>query len=111
MGRVRAFLDPLLRRATAIVEADYAFGWIAQVGHDETNPGEQLPLVPLHFSHYSPGQVPTLGLIGKVVVGDDRLPGWPFIRTLQQRLDVLLNHLIGGKPDGVPDLFLFQILV
>ena len=23
----------------------------------------------------------------------------------------ILNHLIGGKPDGVPDLSLFQILV
>ena len=43
-GKKRAYLahnttlgrDPLLRRATAIVEADYAFGWIAQVGE----PGE-----------------------------------------------------------------------
>ena len=52
---VLALLDPLLRRATAIVEADYAFGWLAQVGHDETNPGEQLPLVPLHLGHHSPG--------------------------------------------------------
>ena len=37
---VLALLDPLLRRATAIVKADYSFGWIAQVGHDETNPGK-----------------------------------------------------------------------
>ena len=54
--------------------------------------------MPLYFSHHSPGQVPTLGLIGKVMVGDDRLPGWPFGRTLQQGLDLLLNYLIGGKP-------------
>ena len=27
------------------------------------------------------------------------------------RMDLLLNYLIGGKPDGVPDLSLFQILV
>ena len=58
--------------------------------------------MPLYFSHHSPGQVPTLGLIGKVMVGDARLPGWPFGRTLQQRLDLLLNHLIGGKPAGAP---------
>ena len=73
--------------------------------------GNSSPLMPLYFSHHSPGQVPTLGLIGKVMVGDDRLPGWPFGRTLQQGLDLLLNYLIGGKPDGVPDLSLFQILV
>ena len=34
---VFAFFYPLLRRGTAIVKADYPFGWIAQVGHDETD--------------------------------------------------------------------------
>ena len=31
--------------SSTIVEADYAFGWIAQVGHDETKPGKKLPLI------------------------------------------------------------------
>ncbi len=42
--------------SSTIVEADYAFGWIAQVGHDETNPGKQLPLMPLQPGYYSQGK-------------------------------------------------------
>ena len=41
--------------SSTIVEADYAFGWIAQVGHDETKPGKKLPLMPLQPG-YSQGK-------------------------------------------------------
>ncbi len=108
---VLALLDPLLRRATAIVKADYAFWRVAQVGHDETNPGEQLATMPLYLGHHSPGQVPTLSLVGKVVVGDDRLVRRPLIGRRQQVLDLLLQYIIGGKSDDVPNLSLFQVSV
>jgi hypothetical protein len=40
---VLAFFDPLLRRASSIVETDYAFGRIAQVGDDEATLGNSSP--------------------------------------------------------------------
>ena len=68
---VFAFLYPLLRRASAIVKADYPLGRIVQVGDDEAHSGKQLSLVPLYLGHHSSGYISALGLVDEVVIGDD----------------------------------------
>jgi len=45
--RALAFLDPLLRRATLVVEADDALGRPRQVGHDKADTRVKLGGVPL----------------------------------------------------------------
>jgi hypothetical protein len=59
---VLAFLDPLLRRASLIVEPHHRFGWPTQIGHDEPDAREQFAAVPLHIRPHAPGARPTLGL-------------------------------------------------
>jgi hypothetical protein len=68
------------------------FGWIAQVGHDEAHLGEHLALMPFHFGYHVAGQVPTLGLVGKVVrcrIQSDymfsRISGQSMTRKKQER--------------------------
>ena len=63
------------------------------------------------LGYYSPGNTPALGLVSEVMVGDDRPPGIPLGRSYQQVRDFSLKHRVSWKPDGVPDLFQFQVLL
>jgi hypothetical protein len=67
--------------------------------------------MPLRLGHYSPRSIPTLDLMGEVVIGDDRLPGWPLSRRYQQVRDCPLQHFVGGQPDGVADLSGLPVVV
>ena len=60
-------------RASVIVKADYPFVRIVQVGDDEAHSGEQLSIVPLHLRDHSSRNIPILGLVDKVVIGDEGL--------------------------------------
>src|ERR671915_1437125 len=108
---VLAFFYPLLCSAPAIVEADYPYGWIAQVGDDEADSGKQFSLMPLHLGYHPSGNIPTLGLVGEVVIRDDGLSGRPLSRRYQQVRYFPLQHLVGPKPDSVADASPFQVLV
>ena len=55
LHRVLALLDPLLRRAAAVVEPDHPLRVPPQVGDDEADAGEQLARVPLHLGHHAAG--------------------------------------------------------
>ena len=52
LDRTLAFLDPLLGRATLVVESDDPLGWTAHVRHDEANPGIKLARMPLDFGDH-----------------------------------------------------------
>ena len=72
--------DPPGYGASAIVKADYPDVWIAQIGDDEAHSGKQFSLVPLHLRDHSPSNVPALGLVDEVMIGDDGLRGKPLRR-------------------------------
>src|SRR5918996_241282 len=108
---VFAFFYPLFRRVSAIVKADYPYGWIAEVGHDVAHPGEQLSLMPLHLGHHSSGNIPALGLTDEVMIGDDGPLGRPLGGPCQQVRYFPLKYLVGWKPDAIADIFRFQVLV
>ena len=91
---VFAFFVPLLRRTSAIVETDYPNRRIAQVGDDETYCGKQFSLVPLHLGHHSSGNIPTVGLVSEIVIGDDGLSGRPLSRPYQQVRDFSLKYRV-----------------
>ena len=63
--RVLAFLDPLLRRASLVIEGDDPFRRSAQVGDDESDAGIQFPWVPLHLGDDTAIPVPRAGLIAE----------------------------------------------
>src|SRR5271165_3764360 len=63
-----AFFDPLLSRAPFVVETHHAPAGCLQVGHDESDSGEQLPEVELHFRHYSTRCLPARGLVEEALV-------------------------------------------
>ena len=75
MQCVLPFFDPLFSGTTSVIEMHDPFRLRAQVGHNESDPGEQLALMPLHFGHHPSGTIPTGRLIGKIVEPDDRFPG------------------------------------
>ena len=62
MGRLLAFLDPLLGGAALVVEAHDRSIREREIRHDEADAGEQLTDVMLDFCHDSPG-VPRQNLL------------------------------------------------
>jgi hypothetical protein len=62
---VLAFLDPLFRRATLIVEGDDPFGGAAQVGDDEADAGIQFAVMPLDLGDDATFPVPRSGLVAE----------------------------------------------
>ena len=81
---VLSLFYPLLRRASAVVEADYPYSWITEVGNYEAHSGKQFSLVPLHLGHHPSGYIPALGLVSEIVIRDDGLWGRPLSRPCQQ---------------------------
>src|SRR5215472_6608063 len=66
LDRTLAFLDPLLGRATLVVESDDPLGWTAHVRHDEANPGIKLARMPLDLGNNPPRLGPGSGLIAEI---------------------------------------------
>lgn len=65
----------------------------------------------LEFSYHPPGLVPAPSLILEIVVPDDGLPGWPARRPLQQVLNLPLQNIIAGEPDGIKESLLLQVCI
>ena len=65
-ARLLALLDPLLGGAPLIVEGDDLLRRPVQVGHDEADPWEKFPAMPLNFSDDPTRTVPALGLIHEI---------------------------------------------
>jgi len=69
---VFALLDPLLGRATTVVEPHYIRRFPTKVCHDETNSRKKLTRMPLHLRDDSSGYVPTGGSITRTPVQNYR---------------------------------------
>ena len=102
---------PLLRRTPAIVEADYSFRWIVEVGDDEPDPGQQLSLMPFHLSDHPSRNTPALGLVGENVIEDDGLFSRPLSRPYQQVRNFPLKHLVCREPYGIAYASCLQVVV
>ncbi len=63
LHRLLAFFDPLLRRASLVVETDHSPTVRPQVGHDESDSGEHLPQLELHLHYHRPRRLPTRRLV------------------------------------------------
>src|SRR5664280_248720 len=103
-----AFLDPLLGRSPLVVETHHRPARCLQVGHDESDSGEQLPSMELHLRHYPTCCLPTSGLVEKALVPDHRLVARSSYGPRQQLRDVALQAVVGGYADGIPHASLLQ---
>src|ERR1019366_6573640 len=90
LHRLLAFFDPLLRRASLVVEPDHSPTVRPQVGHDESHTGKQLPRMKLDLRHYSTCLRPTRRLVEKALVPDHGFMTGPSYRPRQQLVDVPL---------------------
>src|ERR1017187_1592469 len=81
LHRLLSLFDPLLCRAPLVVEAHHRPAGCLQVGHDESDSGEQLPSMELHLRHYPTCCLPTSGLVEKALVPDHRLVAPSFLRA------------------------------
>ena len=91
-----ALLDPLLPYAALVVEPHDPLRPPPQVRDDETDPREQLTLVPFDFGHRPAGFGPALCLVLEAGVQDDRLFG-ATDRSSQQVFDVPVQHGVGSR--------------
>ena len=109
--RAFAFLDPLLRRATLVVEADDALGGPRQVGHDKADTRVKLGGVPFDLGYDTAGLLPALRLIAEA--GEvapylvRRSPG----RALQQVSDLVLQDPVGRQSNRIAHALGFEELV
>ena len=70
---VLALLNPLLCRATFILEVHYPFRSYQQVGQAKAHSGKRFALMPFSLGHHPPGAIAASRLLKEVVVSDDRL--------------------------------------
>jgi len=101
--RVLAFLDPLLRCATLVVEGDDVLGRSRQVGDDEAAARVQLARMPFDLGHDAAWLAPALRPIGKAGEVAAHLIGRSPNRALEQVPDPALQYAVGRQPDRVAD--------
>src|ERR1017187_8269750 len=111
LHRLLSLFDPLLCRPAFVVEAHHAPVGYLQVGHDESDSGEQLPEVELHFRHYTPRRLPARGLVEEALVPHHGAVARSSYGPRQQLRDVALQVVIGGYANGILYSALFQCLV
>ncbi len=70
VDRLLAFFDPLLRRASSIVELRHPRSRPRQVGDDETDARVQLAGIPLDLGYHSAGLAPGRGLVAEAIMKD-----------------------------------------
>src|SRR5918993_4803781 len=85
--RVLAFSDPLLRRATLVIESDHPLGRAAQVGDQKANTRVEFTWMPLDLGHDPAGVAPTLGLVAEAGVEAPDLVGRTAHRAREQGSD------------------------
>src|SRR5450759_2435438 len=95
LHRLLPLFDPLLCRPALVVKPHYRPARRFQVGHDESDSGEQLPEMELHLRHYATRRLPTRGLVEKTLVPDHRLVARSSYGPRQQLRDVALQAVIG----------------
>src|SRR3954453_14831096 len=81
--RTLSFLDPLLARATPVIESDNTIGRPRQVGADEADAGEQLARMHFDLRHNMARLVPALRLMTKAGVITLYLVRWSPNRTFE----------------------------
>src|ERR1035441_8907723 len=109
--RLLPLFDPLLCRPALVVEAYHRPAGCLQVGHDESDSGEQLSEVELHLRHHTPRRLPARGLVEKALVPHHRLVARSSYGPRQQLGDVALQAVISGYADGILHAPLLQGLV
>src|ERR1051325_8868017 len=87
--RTFSFLDPLLARATPVIEGDNTLGRPRQVGDDEADAGVQLARMPFDLRHNMARLVPALRLIAKAGVITRDLVRWSPDRPLGGSADLV----------------------
>src|ERR1022692_1776945 len=111
LHRLLSLFDPLLCRPAFVVEAHHAPIGYLQVGHDESDSGEQLPEVELHFRHHTPRRLPARGLVEKALVPDHGLVARSSYGPRQQLRDVSLQTVVSWQTYGILHAPLLQSLV
>ena len=110
--RVLPLFDPVLNVATTVVHLDHLPGRELGIGHDESDPREEFPVVPLDLGDHSAFSVPRLCLIPEINQPDlNPALGRSSHGTGQVRVNESVQHRIGRKPDEVRDPFTFAILI
>jgi len=106
---VLPFLDVLLGGAALVVEPHHPVRLHRQVGDDEADTREQLARMPFDLGDHTARLVPRPCLILEVLEEPfDLGQGWPSHRPCQPMRDLLAQDVVGGQPDGVEILRLFQ---
>src|SRR5947208_10626886 len=111
LDRVLAFFDPLLRRPPPVVDSDHLLGRAMEVRHDETDARIQLAGMPLHLRYDSTRPTPALRLIAEARVEAPDVVWWASHGPREQVGDPILEHLVGGQADRVPEALRLQVLV
>src|SRR3954447_22044542 len=111
LDRILPFFDVLLACAALVLEGDNTLGRARQVGDDEPDARIQLARVPFDLGHDMARPVPALRLIAEASVIAPYLVRWSPDRSLQQMSDLVLQNLIGRKPDRVAGTLGFEELV
>src|SRR5713226_3420161 len=111
MRGLLAFLDPLLGRATLIIEAHYRPAGQAQVRDDKADSREQFPEVELHLRHHPPRRLTTGRLVEKALVPDHWLVARSPHAPRQQFRNVPLQALVGRYADGILHAPLLQCFI
>ena len=101
----------LLGSATLIVEGYDARGGTGQVGHDEPDARVQLARMPFDLGEDPPGLVPGAGLVAEAGIVTPHVVRRPADGALEEMADAVLEHLVGGNPNGVLETLGFQELV
>gem|GEM_PF-2606171 len=107
-----AFLDVLLGGAALVVEPHDPVRVHGHVGDDEADTRKQLARMPFNLGDHPARLVPGRRLIFEVLVealdlGQGTPPHGPF----QPMRDLVLEHRVGGQPDGVEIACFFQPFV
>ncbi len=85
---VLAFFDPILHVTPAVVGLDHLGLGQTGVGHDETDPGEELPGVPFDLADHPARLGPTFSLVTEINDLDlDAAFGRPADRSPKMRFD------------------------
>src|SRR5271157_5399041 len=109
---VLSFFDSILNIAATVVNPDYLRGRELGIGHNESDPWEEFPIVPRDLGHNSTLSVPGLCLVPEINESDlNPALGRAAHGTGQIRVNESIQHRIGGKPDEVRDPFTCAVLV
>jgi hypothetical protein len=109
--RAFALFDPLLARATLVIEGYDILGGPRHVRHDESDARIEFARMPFDLGDDPARLRPASGLIGEIGVGAPHLVWRAPDRPRQQIADPPLQDAVGGKPDRILDVLGFEKLI